>query len=116
MQSFFHADNEHSDQTARMRRLIRVFVGAHVRRYVYSRYGSLDIVEYLNGKILMACAGNEGPDAQGDQSLHHLLTDLTGIALDDGGICLCWGFTAQSTQWDHVKRGQLPNHSFTGQA
>ena len=22
-------------------------------------------------------------------------------------ICLCWGFTAQSTQWGHVKRGQF---------
>ena len=22
-------------------------------------------------------------------------------------FCLCWGFTAQSTQWGHVERGQL---------
>ena len=22
-------------------------------------------------------------------------------------FCLCWGFTALSTQWGHVKRGQL---------
>ena len=22
-------------------------------------------------------------------------------------VCLCWGFTAQSTQWGHVKRGQF---------
>ena len=22
-------------------------------------------------------------------------------------ICLCWGFTTQSTQWGHVKRGQF---------
>ena len=22
-------------------------------------------------------------------------------------VCLCWGFTAQSTQWDHVERGQF---------
>ena len=22
-------------------------------------------------------------------------------------ICLCWGFTAQSTQWGHVERGQF---------
>ena len=28
-------------------------------------------------------------------------------------VCLCWGFTAQSTQWGHVS---LPNHTFTGQA
>ena len=26
-------------------------------------------------------------------------------------VCFCWGFTAQSTQWGHVKRNQ-----FTGQA
>ena len=24
-----------------------------------------------------------------------------------GIICLCWGFTAQSTQWGHVERGQF---------
>ena len=22
-------------------------------------------------------------------------------------LCLCWGFTAQSTQWGHVERGQF---------
>ena len=22
-------------------------------------------------------------------------------------ICLCWGFTAQSTQWGHVERSQF---------
>ena len=22
-------------------------------------------------------------------------------------VCLCWGFTAQSTQWGHVQRGQF---------
>ena len=22
-------------------------------------------------------------------------------------FCLCWGFTAQSTQWGHVERGQF---------
>ena len=31
-------------------------------------------------------------------------------------ICLCCGFTAQSTQWGHVERGQFTNHTFTGQA
>ena len=31
-------------------------------------------------------------------------------------VCLCWGFTAQSTQWGHVERGQFTNHTFTGQA
>ena len=37
---FHHADNEDSYQIARMRRLIWVFVGAHVRRYIFSRYGA----------------------------------------------------------------------------
>ena len=22
-------------------------------------------------------------------------------------VCLCWGFTAQSTEWGHVERGQF---------
>ena len=22
-------------------------------------------------------------------------------------VCLCWGFTAQSTQWGYVQRGQF---------
>ena len=22
-------------------------------------------------------------------------------------VCLCWGFTVQSTQWGHVERGQF---------
>ena len=25
----------------------------------------------------------------------------------DNKFCLCWGFTAQSTQWGHVERGQF---------
>ena len=31
-------------------------------------------------------------------------------------VCLCWGFTAQSTQWSHVKRGQftLPHVYWAG--
>ena len=37
---FLHVDNEGSDQTAGMRRLISVLLGAHIRRYVFSRYGS----------------------------------------------------------------------------
>ena len=24
-----------------------------------------------------------------------------------GYVCLCWGFTAQSTHWGHVERGQF---------
>ena len=26
---------------------------------------------------------------------------------DPGSVCLCWGFTAQSTQQGHVERGQF---------
>ena len=22
-------------------------------------------------------------------------------------VCLCWGFTAQATQWGHIERGQF---------
>ena len=29
---------------------------------------------------------------------------------------LCWGFTAQSTQWGMSSAVSLPNHTFTGQA
>ena len=28
-------------------------------------------------------------------------------AEEDFLVCLCWGFTAQSTQWGHVERGQF---------
>ena len=31
-------------------------------------------------------------------------------------INLCWGFTAQSTQWVMSSAVSLPNHTFTGQA
>ena len=27
-------------------------------------------------------------------------------------VCLCWGFTAQSTQWGHVEYGQFTNQTF----
>ena len=30
-----------------------------------------------------------------------------------GGICLCSGFTAQSTQWGHIKQIRLPKHTFS---
>ena len=38
---------------------------------------------------------------------------FTGLC---GFVCLCWGFTAQSTQWGHVKRGQfaLPHVYWAG--
>ena len=26
---------------------------------------------------------------------------------DNDNVCLCWGFTAQSTQWGHAERGQF---------
>ena len=29
-----------------------------------------------------------------------------------GSVCLCCGFTAQSTQWGHVKRGHFPHHFY----
>ena len=29
------------------------------------------------------------------------------LYLLEAHICLCWGFTAQSTQWGHVERGQF---------
>ena len=30
------------------------------------------------------------------------------IEVDDiERVCVCWGFTAQSTQWGHVERGQF---------
>ena len=32
----------------------------------------------------------------------HLPRDLANV-----NACLCWGFTAQSTQWGHVERGQF---------
>ena len=37
------------------------------------------------------------------------------LFLDKERFCLCWGFTAHSTQWCHVKRIFLPNHTLTGQ-
>ena len=40
---FLHADNEDSDQAARMSRLIWVFIYAHIRRYVFSRWGSYNV-------------------------------------------------------------------------
>ena len=29
------------------------------------------------------------------------------VSLSSSVVCLCWGFTAQSTQWGHVERGQF---------
>ena len=33
-----------------------------------------------------------------------------------GEFSLCWGFTAQSTQWVMLSMVSSPNHMFTGQA
>ena len=33
--------------------------------------------------------------------MKRFLKEQTGL------VCLCWGFTAQSTQWGHVERGQF---------
>ena len=35
-----------------------------------------------------------------EQTLNHIST--VGSM-----FCLCWGFTAQATQWGHVERGQF---------
>ena len=32
---------------------------------------------------------------------------LVKVTVNKTWICLCWGFTAQSTQWGHVERGQF---------
>ena len=45
---FLHADNEDSDQTVRMRRLIWVFVVRTFRRYVFSRCGSNTFPTYMS--------------------------------------------------------------------
>ena len=33
--------------------------------------------------------------------------DIAYDLYSQSGHCLCWGFTAQSTQWGHVERGQF---------
>ena len=35
-----------------------------------------------------------------------VLTDVS-LLWWNSSFCLCWGFTAQSTQWGHVERGQF---------
>ena len=42
---FLHADNEHSDQIARMRSYFESSLGAHVRRYITSRCATTHIIE-----------------------------------------------------------------------
>ena len=36
-----------------------------------------------------------------------LTNDIVSFEQLGPGFCLCWGFTAQSTQWGHVERGQF---------
>ena len=38
---------------------------------------------------------------------HFMQIVSIGDNLHEMSICLCWGFTAQSTQWGHVERGQF---------
>ena len=38
---------------------------------------------------------------------HSATRILFGILKKLKFVCLCWGFTAQSTQWGHVERGQF---------
>ena len=43
----------------------------------------------------------------------HICTVWSGPSLFTNRIvCLCWGFTAQSTQWGHVKCGQFTQPHF----
>ena len=49
------------------------------------------------------------------QSVHGLWLQPTNITgLDKFHVCVClhWGFTAQSTQWGHVERGQFTSHFY----
>ena len=45
------------------------------------------------------------------------LCSIKGIkVMSNLDVCLCWGFTAQSTQGVMSSAVSLPNHTFTGQA
>ena len=48
----------------------------------------------------------------GSYSSVYMINDFTHVAIYIHAqystcVCVCWGFTAQSTQWDHVERGQF---------
>ena len=38
---------------------------------------------------------------------YRMETKSVMYATGQTAVCLCWGFTAQSTQWGHVERGQF---------
>ena len=53
---------------------------------------------------------SEDSDQTGHIMLEGMFSDLAAGTVfwqTETIICLCWGFTAQSTQWGHVKRGQF---------
>ena len=45
--------------------------------------------------------------AAANDILTFLLYFVNENKLDISCVCLCWGFTAQSTQWGHVELGQF---------
>ena len=56
---------------------------------------------YLNRRVFVMCKVFNGVAASIDKvyTICH--------ASRRTGVCLCWGFTAQSIQWGHVERGQF---------
>ena len=51
------------------------------------------------------CGYSLEPPRQGGSNEYHNLWFLAETRKNN--VCLCWGFTAQSTQWGHVGRGQF---------
>ena len=65
---------------------------------------------YLNKRVFVMSIGKPG-------SPFFTMQYYISIWVKSNHLCfLCRGFTAQSTQWGHIERGQFPNHTFTGQA
>ena len=54
-----------------------------------------NIKHHINLMTLISQWWFEQADLGDQENLHQLF------------FCLCWGFTAQSTQWGHVERGQF---------
>ena len=46
---------------------------------------------------------------KGRKEIEEIVGEMTERDREERGtrIVLCWGFTAQSTQWGHVERGQF---------
>ena len=63
-------------------------------------------IQIAKAQINLVCAS-----AQSDQCHHCLLKESLNTT---ECIDLCWGFTAQSTQWVMSSAVSLPNHTFTG--